>query len=113
MRSPKGRRFKSFSPAISKEAQKKMAREIRAIALFCPIPIWMLRLTEVISRILFRLADSLIFPLRFVKHPFMGAVASAGFTGALFLYGFVELFGDRYGLRQFNHEISPFSDWLL
>jgi len=30
-RSPKGRRFKSFSPAVSKEALKKMAREIRRL----------------------------------------------------------------------------------
>lgn len=31
VRSPKGRRFKSFSPAVSKEALKKMAREIRRL----------------------------------------------------------------------------------
>lgn len=30
-RSSKGRRFKSFSPAVSKEALKKMAREIRRL----------------------------------------------------------------------------------
>ncbi len=30
-KSPRGRRFKSFSPAVSREALKKMAREIRRL----------------------------------------------------------------------------------